>query len=72
MKYMDKVKSLLLVKSLLHFSLAILAFVILKDGVSDSEEAVIDGLKVMVKKGVGSFAVPHRFLVSFSYLNINL
>ena len=42
---------------------AILAFVIVKDGVTDSEESVFEGLKKMVKVGVGSFAVPHQFLV---------
>ena len=36
---------------------------IVKDGVSDPEAQVFDGLKSMVKSAIGSFAVPHYFLV---------
>ena len=49
----------------LSLCVAILAFVILKDGVKDCEEAVFEDLKELVKKAVGSFAKPHRFLVSW-------
>ena len=44
---------------------AILAFVIVKDGVTDEEGSIFDGLKAMVKQGIGSFATPHQFLVSW-------
>ena len=43
---------------------AILAFVILKDGVKDCDEAVFDQLKALVKTSIGAFATPQQFLVS--------
>ena len=50
----------------LSLSLAILAFVIVKDGITDSDQQIFDGLKEMVKKTVGGFATPHQFLVSIA------
>ena len=44
--------------------LGIYAFVILKDGVTDKEENITTDLKQLVKKQIGSFAVPQEFLVS--------
>lgn len=41
------------------------AFVILKDGVTDSEEVVKEDLKKLIKTQIGSFAVPQGFLVSW-------
>ena len=46
------------------YSLAgVFAFVILKDGVTDSEEAIKEDLKKLIKIQIGSFAVPQGFLV---------
>ena len=36
---------------------------ILKDGVKDKEEEVVEGLKEIVKKKIAAFAVPNAFLV---------
>lgn len=41
----------------------IYAFVIEKDGVTDSEEEVIQHLKQLIRKQIGGFAVPEAFLV---------
>ena len=40
------------------------AFVILKNGVNEKEEEVIEGLKELVKKKIAAFAVPNAFLVN--------
>ena len=40
-------------------------FVILKNGVNESEGEVIEGLKELVKKKIAAFAVPNAFLVSW-------
>ena len=39
------------------------AFVILKDGVTDSEEVIEEDLKKLIRNQIGSFAVPQGFLV---------
>ena len=39
------------------------AFVILKDGVTDSELEVTNGLQQLVRTHIGGFAVPEAFLV---------
>ena len=44
--------------------LGIYAFVIPKDGVSDSDEAVKEGLLELVKSKIAAFAVPNEILVS--------
>ena len=44
-------------------SSGIYAFVILKDGVSDSDEEMAKSLKQLVKKKIGSFAVPQLVMV---------
>ena len=41
----------------------IYAFVIEKDGVTDSEEEVVQHLKQLIRKQIGGFAVPEAFLV---------
>lgn len=41
----------------------IYAFVILRDGVADSEEMIRDRLRSLVREKIGSFAVPQQFLV---------
>ena len=48
----------------------IYAFVIEKDGVTDSEEEVIQHLKQLVRKQIGGFAVPESFLVRSRHNNI--
>lgn len=49
----------------LHFlGSGIYAYAILKDGVTESEEEVIEGLRNIVKTQIGSFAVPEILLVS--------
>lgn len=40
---------------------------ILKDEVSDSEEVIIKDLKAAITKHIGSFAVPHCFMVGETY-----
>ena len=46
----------------------IYGYVILKDGVMDSEEEVISRLRNMVRTQIGGFAVPDTLLVStFTY-----
>ena len=42
---------------------AIFAYVIVKDNVSDDEDKIIEDLKMAVKQHIGSFAVPHCFMV---------
>lgn len=50
----------------------IYAFVILKDGVKDSEEDIIKDLQQLVKKHIGGFAVPQLMLVNIgTSTNIN-
>ena len=44
-------------------SSGIYAFVILKDDVSDSDEEMAKSLKQLVKKKIGSFAVPQLVMV---------
>ena len=41
----------------------IYAFVILKDGVTDSDEEMAQSLKKLVRKKIGSFAVPQLVMV---------
>ena len=46
------------------FSVAVIAFVMLKEGQKvESEEDIEDGLKELVKNKIASFAVPNMFLV---------
>lgn len=40
------------------------AFVVPKDGVTDSVQDIEDGLKKLIKTQIGSFAVPQSILVS--------
>lgn len=49
----------------LPLSLGIYAFVIEKDGVTDSDEEIIEHLKQLIRKQIGGFAVPESFLVGF-------
>ena len=42
----------------------IYGYVILKDGVTESEEEVNDGLRNIVRTQIGGFAVPEVLLVS--------
>lgn len=42
----------------------IFAFVVLKDGVSDSEEGMVADIQQTVRKHIGGFAVPQIVLVS--------
>lgn len=42
----------------------IFAFIVLKDGVSDSEEGVVTDIQQLVRKHIGGFAVPQLVLVS--------
>ena len=44
-------------------SSGIYAFVILKDGVTDSDEEMAQSLKKLVRKKIGSFAVPQLVMV---------
>ena len=46
---------------------AIYAYVIVKDNVTDDEDTIIDDLKMVVKQHIGSFAVPHCFMVTASH-----
>ena len=48
----------------LHLHSGIYAYVILKDGVTDSEEVVIKALRNIVRTQIGGFAIPETFLVS--------
>jgi len=43
---------------------AIYAYVIVKDNVSDDEGEIIEDLKASIKHHIGSFAVPHCFMVT--------
>ena len=49
---------------------AIYAYVIVKDNVTDDEDKIIEDLKMAIKQHIGSFAVPHCFMVTnfVSYL----
>ena len=49
-------------------TIAIYAYVIVKDNVSDDEESIIDDLKMAIKQHIGSFAVPHCFMVTTLYV----
>ena len=51
--------------------IGIYAFVIEKDGVTDSEEEVIQHLKQLIRKQIGGFAVPECFLVRI-YIKSNI
>lgn len=55
----------MLLKTFLFISTSsgIYAFVILKDGVTDSEEEMAQSLKKLVRKKIGSFAVPQLVMV---------
>ena len=44
------------------------AFVILKNGVADKEEEVVEGLKDLVKRKIAAFAVPNAFLVNLLHV----
>lgn len=44
-------------------TVGVLAFVIVKDGVTDAPAVLFEGLRSLVKTAVGSFAVPQHFLV---------
>lgn len=57
--------------SYMHTS-GIYAFVIEKDGVTDSEEEVIQHLKQLIRKQIGGFAVPEAFLVRAYYMYLVL
>ena len=46
--------------------IAIYAYVIVKDNVTDDEDVVIKDLKMAIKQHIGSFAVPHCFMVTIS------
>ncbi len=46
-----------------HCIIDIYAFIVLKDGVSDNEEGVVSDVQQLVKKHIGSFAVPQTVLV---------
>lgn len=71
MKFLVKVSSQLFYTCIITSIIAILAFVILKDGIDDSEPQIIENLKLLVKQGIGSFAVPHQYLVSIiNYLHL--
>ena len=37
---------------------------IVKDNVSDEEDKIIEDLKIAIKQHIGSFAVPHCFMVT--------
>ena len=37
---------------------------IVKDNISDDEDKIIEDLKMAVKQHIGSFAVPHCFMVT--------
>ena len=50
----------------------IYAFVILKDGVKDSEEDIIKDLQQLVKKHIGGFAVPQLMLVNIGTSPISM
>ena len=43
---------------------AIYAYVIVKDNVTDDEDKIIEDLKMAIKQHIGSFAVPHCFMVT--------
>ena len=45
-------------------AVAIYAYVIVKDNVTDDEESIIGDLKKAIKQHIGSFAVPHCFMVT--------
>ena len=49
---------------IMYCGLAIYAYVILKDEVKDNEEVIIKDLKAAITRHIGSFAVPHSFMVS--------
>ena len=42
----------------------IYAFIVLKDGVKDSEEGVSSDIRKLVRKHIGGFAVPETVLVN--------
>ena len=46
-----------------YVCVGIYAYVILRDGVLEEEEVIVQSLKMLIKKKIGSFAVPQKFLV---------
>ena len=46
--------------------LGIYGYVILKDGVTESDDEIIRGLRNIVRNQIGSFAVPELLLVTHS------
>ena len=40
------------------------------DGVTDSEEEVIQHLKQLIRKQIGGFAIPEAFLVRASHMHL--
>ena len=50
---------------LFPFFAAIYAYVIVKDNVSDDEDTIIEDLKLSIKQHIGSFAIPHCFMVTY-------
>ena len=50
--------------SALLFGSGIYGYVILKDGVSESDEEVIKGLRNIVRSQIGGFAVPEILMVN--------
>ena len=53
-----------IVGGLLLFASGIYGYVILKDGVSESDEEVIKGLRNIVRTQIGGFAVPEIIMVN--------
>ena len=46
-------------------TIGIFAFIILKNGVTDDDKVIFEGLEKLVRKMIAAFAVPNVFLVNF-------
>ena len=45
----------------------VIAFLILKDGVTVEQEEIVQSLKDLVRKKIAAFAIPTAFVVGFYY-----
>lgn len=50
-------------RNTIFLSAAIYAYIIVKDNVTDDEAVIVEDLKMSIKKHIGSFAIPHCFMV---------
>ena len=60
-----KVKCQSVYMLIISSAVGVFAFVILKNGVTDNDKVIFEGLEKVVRKMIAAFAVPNAFLVSF-------